>query len=170
MKKLEELKKEKEEIINEIASLEETDMIKKYKKLKERKLFLLKEIYELHEKEKMKEYKNCNHVLISTTYSTKMSPVCYACIKCGLNAKYKFYNVFEQSEEGIMHRYLIRHGIKGTIIDRTCDLDLARLIYSKLKEKGLALDDDMLIMNFTYVLDNINKENSIDDVIKLLLK
>ena len=114
----------------------------------------------------------CNHLIVYTGFD---KTICKGCIKCGLEEQYRYYDVNCLSYDNkIMRDYLNQKGsMRGRIIKRTCSLDLGRAIYSKLKEKNLASNDEILINNFMFILDVMSNENNydmIDDTIKVLIK
>ena len=172
MRKMEKLKKEREKILEEIKFLEDTELIRRYIKVKEKENKLEEEINELYKEIKFNEYDKCNHLIIYTGFD---KTICKGCIKCGLEEQYRYYdyNCLSYNNK-IMRDYLNQKGsMKGRIIKRTCNLELGKLIYSKLKEKNLAANEEMLINNFTFILDTMSDDNNyeiIDDKIKVLIK
>ena len=156
-------KKIYQEILNEIninqdkiKELENNDIIKQY-------FILLKESKELEEK-RMKNYKNmkldefrhCKHIWIISSTVTKVES--YGCIKCGLDEKfYNNPNSYEFSfQEQIMYEYMIEHpSLDGIITDIYCDLELAKAIFKKIKEKNPTISDELILKYFEISLDNI---------------
>ena len=178
MEKIDKLKKEKQKIEEEIKKLEDTDILKKYVKLQDDKKEVDNEIYEYYKKIGFKKYDNCNHIYVMIKIEGKQNIkrryLPKICIKCGLDEStksglYKYLSL----EEKIMRDYLFKHPVLNKrCINISCNPDLAKLIYLKLKEANLASDDDTLIKNFISVIDSISNDNepNIDEKIKLLLK
>ena len=98
-KEYDEIKEQSEKIIEEMKSLEESDVVKKYFELKKQSEKLYEEQHKLYKNMKKKEYNRCSHILVYSkierdsyedrTYRSR------GCIKCGLDD-----SVLEQIENG----------------------------------------------------------------------
>ena len=154
-------KKIYQQILNEIninqekiKELENNDIIKQYlnlikesKKLEEKKIINYKNM-------KLDEFNHCKHIWINTS-TTKES---HGCIKCGLDWKVynqSYYNSLTLDEE-VMLEYLIDyHNIDGIVTNNYCDLELAKAIFKKIKEKNPIISDELALKYFEIALDNI---------------
>lgn len=173
MKKIDALNKRKEKLEEEIRCLEETDTLKRYKELLKYKKEIDDDIYNQYKKIGFKKYDDCNQIFIKLKRRGEQNKIrtyeFRGCIKCGLN------QISDSSflEGKIMREYLSKNNIyTKKYINEYCNLNLARLIYLKLKENNLANDDETLIKNFISVVDSLIDENEfeVDEQIKLLLK
>lgn len=106
---------------------------------------------------KTKEYSSCNHVWVTTLQDYDRhegrSYNYHGCIKCGLNKKVfylmeKYYDRPDELEfdERIMYDFM-RNSFSdnGIYTNLFCDLDLAKAIYTKIKEIHPDIDDETAI-------------------------
>ncbi len=109
---------------------------------------------------KQQNYETCNHILVYSkieydryegrTYKSR------GCIKCGLDNSILDTNIdFLHSKEKIKYTYLRKKYLTGIETKVTCDLDLARAIFSKIKEAHPKIDNKTAIKYFEIALDNI---------------
>ena len=160
-KDYDEIKKQREKIIEELKLLSETDVIKKYFELKKQCEVLDDKQSNLYKEIKNEEYKCCEHILVCSEidrdeYEGRVYRS-YGCIKCDLeesvSRRYREYLPFYQK---IMYDYLdgryIRSGMETKLV---CNLDLAKAIYSKIKEAHPDIDDETARKYFEISLDDI---------------
>lgn len=157
-----EIIEQKQKIVEQINELKENDAVKKYFELVKLNENLDEQQLVLYNKMKNEEYDSCEHILV---YSEIEHDRCEgrtykscACIKCGLNN-----NVLNREREylslqrKVMYDYLSKKYLNGKKTKIVCDLDLARAIYSKIKEKHPDIDDSTAVKYFEIALDDIRK-------------
>lgn len=115
------------------------------------------------------EIKSCNHIWITSKINYDCfegrSEHFYGCIKCGVNQTVlekdrKYLSIVER----IMYDYLIENYCnKGIHSSVTCDLDLGKSIYLKIKEKHPDIDDETACKYFEIALDNIRDKKESQD-------
>lgn len=122
-------------------------------------------------------YSLCDHIWIISnveydSYEGRRYEEC-GCIKCGLDERYKHYysNIRELMNDDnnwykemfiALNRNSSRKGIRTNI---ECDLDLAKAIYSKIKQSNPGIDDETAIKYFKVALDNM-RNTEVTDVRK----
>ena len=151
------------EILNEINNnqekikeLENNDIIKEYFKLLQTSKNLEEIRINKYKNMKLDEYSHCKHIWIIVSTKTKYES--YGCIKCGLDQR--VYNCDYCREfsfdEQIMFDYLVDYpSFDGTITNIYCDLELAKAIFNRIKEKNPRISDKMVLKYFEIALDNI---------------
>ena len=176
MKLIENVGEERKQIIDEIKELRENSIVKRYLELNGKNDSLFIKQKELIKQYKLKEFNSCQHLWIITKsdhdYIEGRTQRYHGCIKCGLNQEVlnkangvsgtKFLNF----EEQIMYNYL-KKGIymtKGSMIPIFCDFDLARAVYSKIRENNSDIDDETARKYFEISIENIRKTNVSDDI------
>lgn len=159
---------EREIIIKQINELKNSDILKRYFDLCNQNEQLVSQQKELYKKMKIEEYSSCNHIWVNTLHDYDShegrSYNYHGCIKCGLDQRV-FY-MYEQChnldwftlEQRVMYDFMYggayRSGIDTKVL---CDLDLAKAIYSKIKEAHPYIDDETTRKYFEIALDNIRK-------------
>lgn len=158
---------EKNALTEQIRNLEENETVKKYFELCRQKEKLSIQQANLYRQLKAEKYASCNHIWVNTLHEYDSSEGraynYYGCIKCGLDER-----VFHQeelngldfftSDQRIMYDFMQEHDYKrGIWTNIFCDLDLAQVIYSKVKEAHPDIDDDTARKYFEIDLDNIGK-------------
>ena len=165
---------EREQIIDELKALREHPLVKRYLELTEKNDYLFTEQKKLIKQFKLKEFDFCEHLWIVTKcereYIEGRTEKFCGCVKCGLNQEvlHKAEGILGVEiltfEEQIMYDYL-KNGIylKGNIIPVSCDIDLARSIYLRIKENNPGIDDNTSRKYFEIALDNIRKTKVSDE-------
>lgn len=156
----------KKEINAKINGLLNNEKVKEY-------LELLRQLNKLDEQQKefyklikIKEYSSCNHIWVTALHdydSIEGRSYNYCgCIKCGLDRK--VFHIIENYhnldwltfDQRIMYDFMKNnhyyHGIDTKV---QCDLDLAKAIYTKIKEVHPNIDDKTARKYFEIALDNI---------------
>lgn len=152
---------EREKTIAELKKLEENEFVKKYLNLSDKCKDLRNQQKELYEKVRIEEFKHCDHIWVATL-SDHDPMECrteryYGCIKCGLNQiVYKYTWQMLDEEERIMYDFMNNGSyMKGIRTSIVCDLELAKAIYSKIKENHPNIDDNIAIKYLETALDDI---------------
>ncbi len=112
------------------------------------------------------KFSSCNHIWVNTLCDYDRSEgrsynYC-GCIKCGLDQRvFHFLDYYPDLsllslDQEIMYEFMRNHYYKGGIYTKVlCDLDLAKAIYSKIKEVHPDIDDETARKYFEIALDNI---------------
>lgn len=188
MSKLEEyneLIEQKKKVEQAIKIFEESAVIKDYLELTEEKKNLQKEETHLYKEMKKEQYASCEHITVySSIEHDRTEGRTYkdcGCIKCGLDTRALDLDCdsnFLSPDKKIMYDYFQKNSIigslKGINTEIVCDLDLAKAIYSKIKEAHPNIDDETAIKYFEIALDNIrnipvNEERKISRARRLSL-
>ena len=162
MEKLKELKQqyenlsvERDKTKDKMRELENINIIVEYNQLCKKLRSLENMLLDCNRNLKFEEYSNCQHILVCTKYEydgyegrTYRS---YGCIKCGLDE-----SIYDESREILNHEDQIKYDylkqrypkLGGQHLDILCDVSLAQLIYSKIKEEYPNLNDKQLIKLF----------------------
>ncbi len=157
----EQISAEKDEIIKKIANLTNSDIVKEYLYLCDKCDELTKQQKKLYRALKNYEYASCNHIWITTQHkydsSEGRSYRYRGCIKCGLDErvcqhKHLYLSFANQIEYSFIMTNPINHGIDTNL---SCDLELAKAIYSKIKEAHPDIDDETARKYFEIALDDI---------------
>ena len=163
------LMKELKEVEDSIQKLKNDKKIKRYNYLSFKRDILKSNITDLYREIKSDEYASCHHLLITTSIKkiddNDEIKTC-GCLKCGLNEKVKYngdwlidYDKLSLDEQ-IMLDFLNNHQInKNSIINVTCNLDLAMAIYSRIKKVHPKINDKLAIKYLEIALDNIRNIN-----------
>jgi len=178
---MEELKKsidnigeERKQIIEELKELRENPIVKRYFELNEKNDSLLNEQKKLIKQFKIEEFNSCQHLWVITKsdhdYIEGRTERFYGCVKCGLNQEVltkvsgMYGTEFLTFEEQIILEYL-ENGryMRGSVIPVSCDIDLAKSVYSKIKENNPDIDDETAQKYFEIALDNIRKTKVSDE-------
>lgn len=173
-------------IIVRINELEENEAVKEYLDLCKQSDQLLREQKQLYTQVKVEEYSSCNHIWVNTLHEYDScegrSYNYYGCIKCGLDRRvlHLMENYHDQDwltkEQRIMYNFLTNNqsdfGIKTNLL---CDLDLAKAIYSKIKQAHPNIDDETIVKYLKVALHNIrdtkvSDERKVNRAIRLALK
>lgn len=159
---------EKEKIIEQIDALKDTDIVKKYLELCSKSYELENRQKALYKQMKREQYSSCNHIWINTLHNYDKwegrSHDYHGCIKCGLDQRvfhlrqlYSDLDLFTL-EQRVMYDFmkecLYYSGIDTKIL---CDLDLAKAVYSKIKEVHPNIDDETALKYFVVALNDIRK-------------
>lgn len=150
------------EVKRELFELEDNEIVKRYLELVDENEELEEQEKELYIELKKEEYISCKHL---TVYS-KMYHDCYehrtykncACMKCGLDSTVLDYDkVFLIDEEKAMYDILKNNEDKifRNKTEVICDINLAKAIYQKIKEKHPGISDKLARKYFEIALDNI---------------
>ena len=120
----------------------------------------------LYKKIKNIEYQNCQHLWVSVPnwdFSDEQEEpvVCQVCLKCGLNENVilesksgtYFYNYADEVMYQFMQNY---HYKQGLVIDEITELDIASEIYSRIKAKYPAIEDEQIKKYMSIALHNMN--------------
>lgn len=144
-------------IIEEINRLEENETLRKYFELCGENEELEHEQKNIYKQLKTKEYSSCNHVWVTTLQEYNVlrhhPSYYYGCIKCGLNEKvlylmHTYYDTPDELEfdERIMYDFMRKsYWNNGVGTNLFCDLDLAKAIYTKIKEIHPDIDDETAV-------------------------
>lgn len=157
---------ERTEIIEQIKTLKEDETVKKYLELCGQNELLFQEQCTLYEEIKNEEYSSCNHIWVYSlidydSYEGRTYRYC-GCIKCGLDQKVlesdSRYLDLLPLEQQIMYNFMRNHSYNNGINTNVlCDMDLAKAIYSKIKNAHPNIDDNTARKYFEIALDNIRK-------------
>ena len=152
--------KKREKIKKEINKVLKDENVQRYNELLEESKKLMNEQIPLYIKMKKEKYRECNHIFVVSKIKYDPSQCrqerSYGCIKCGLNsAVLDVKGKGISFEEQIMYDYLDEHQLKGKYTDYLCDIELAKAIYSKIKENHPDIDDVLAQKYFEIALDNI---------------
>jgi len=163
-----ELTEQREKIIGEIKSLEENEKVKKYLELTIQNEILYNQQLSLYKDIKEEEYESCEHILVYSQIDCDRfegrTHRNHGCIKCGLDTSIlKADEEYLSYYEKVMYSYLRKKRLIGTETKIVCDLDLARAIYSKIKQAHPDIDDETAIKYLGIALDNIRDIPVSDD-------
>lgn len=125
---------------------------------------MAKRLTKLYKQMKCKEYSEYNHIWVATVREfncfEQRRYLYRGCVKCGLNAGvFSSANTSELSlDDKIMKDYIKKNRCNDGI-DTTmeCDIDLAKAIYSKIKEEYPDIDDETACRYFNAALYKIRK-------------
>ncbi len=173
----------KEEVEKAIKEFEESAIIKDYLELTEENKNLNEKQLLLYEDMKKEEYASCEHILVySSIEHDRTEGRAYkdcGCIKCGLDTRALDLDCdsnFLSPDKKIMYDYFQKNPFIGSLkgIEIACDLDLAKAIYSKIKQAHPNIDDETATKYFEIALDNIrnipvNEERKINRARRLSL-
>lgn len=144
-----------------MQSLKENEIVKRYLELISNNEKLIEKQKKIYAEMKKNEYKNCEHIYITSRivrdrYEGR-SERYYGCIKCGLNESVLLSNgQYLSLENKIIYDFIknnnMRHGVRLNVV---CDLNLARAIYSRIKEKYPDINDKTAIKYFEIALEDI---------------
>lgn len=159
---------ERQQLIDEIKQIEEKSIIKRYLELKQKNKYLLDKQKKLIKEMKIKEFDCCEHLWITTKvdhdYIEGRSQIFRGCIKCGLNqeifdkANSAFMIEFLPLEDQIMYNYMKNNQyMRGKKLQVSCDFDLAKSIYLKIKTNNPDIDDEIACQFFEITVNNIEK-------------
>ncbi len=155
---------DKDEIIKKISILKQNDVVKEYLDLCDECDGLTDAQRILYKQIKKAEYSSCNHIWITTQnkYDDSEGRMYRyrGCIKCGLDTRVRQYShryikrlSFDQQ---IMYEFIMNNFInRGIDTNLLCDLELAKAIYSKIKEIHPNIDDEIAKKYFEVALDDI---------------
>lgn len=159
---------EREKTTIQIDEMENSDVLKRYLDLCKLNKKLENQQKKIYQQMKFEEYLSCNHIWVVALkdYDSceECSHIYHGCIKCGLDDKvlhlmdngYSFCDL--TLEQKTMYNFLENHlYLKGISINKSCDLNLAIAIYSKIKEAHPDIDDETARKYFEISLDNIRK-------------
>lgn len=163
-----EVTEEREKIIEKIRQLEESEILKEYFELTKQNESLYNKQLSLYKDIKYEEYDSCEHILVDSkkdydrwegrTYRSK------GCIKCGLdNSILDMDEKFLSPYGKIMYSYLRKKHLFGIETNIACDLELAKAIYSKIKQAHPDIDDETAIKYLENALNNIRGSKVSDD-------
>ena len=165
--KYEQVTLQRKSVITQINALKEEKTVKDYLELLDQNEELARLQTLLYEQMKKEEYSSCNHVWITTfaRIDCEGRTECYhTCLKCGLDE-----NVFRieptsrkvsllGSEQKRMWNYMRLNSYKNGIYnEERCDIDLARNMYQKIKEKYPDFDDVTILDYLDDAIRNMRK-------------
>lgn len=161
-----------EELIRKMNSLKENEMVKRYFDLFIKENELAHQQRNLYRQLKTEDYESCNHIWVNIGRSSEglRRPNCSGCIKCGLDESiYQLIGPYRDLDcltfkQQIMYDFMKRGGYKrkGIHTDVLCDFDLAKAIYSRIKETYPDIDDETAKKYFEIALADI-REIKIND-------
>ena len=175
IEKYNEIVTKKQDVIKQINTLEENEMIKKYNSLRKLNNELMIKQKNLFTQIRENNYSSCNHIWVNTLHEEDnlegRSYNYYGCIKCGLDKrvfhimdKYNDSNCLDLNKQ-IMYNYLNHHrNNSGIYTQICCDLTLATAIYKKIKERHPDIDDETTIKYLNAALHNIRKNNDAEKI------
>ena len=167
--------KEIEDVSKEIKELKENKCVAKYIDLSIKNNNLIARQYDLYKKLRNDEFKNCRHALIVTELGDNIFDCFhFGCIKCGLyeDVLNKNFSMLT-SDERIMYDFFNEWNIKkikGRIIDEKCNIELARAIYMKIKEKYPKISDEKASKYLRAALFNMRYKDTSEDRKKSRIK
>jgi len=162
---------EQKKITAQLEELEKNEVVIKYRELSHRLVQIDKAREEAYKKMKYEEYSSCSHISVNTYIERdRMEGRVYiyrGCIKCGLDRR-----ILAQADNGrdikwmplyyqVMYNFLQEHGYyNGIDTHITCDINLARAIYQKIKEAHPNIDDETARKYFEIALENIREHKA----------
>ncbi len=175
--KYEEMKNNNQQMIKEMNLLRKNPDVIRYLELKEKMKKQKREQDQLYAIIKKEEYASCNHIWIESyhEYDSKegRSYSYHGCIKCGLDTKILDCEIQSLTPSyKVMYRFLRdnRPYRKGLFSDVLCDLDLAKAIYTKIKEYHPNIDDQTALYYLKIALADIRKIEVSEDRKKSRIK
>ena len=165
---------ERNDIIDKINVLAKNKTVKEYFSLRQQNDELAREQKNLYKQIKVGEYSSCNHIWVNTLHDVDCwegrSYNYHGCVKCGLDERVVHLTESYHSpdwltlEQRIMYDFIGNHSY-GSGIDTNllCDLDLARAIYSKIKEVHPDIDDETAVKYLEVALHNIRDTKVSDE-------
>lgn len=162
-KQYNEISVKRETIIKQINKLKNNEIVKKYFDLCSCNEKLIIQQNELEKQIKFRKYSSCNHILVTTLREYDdlecRSYDYQGCIKCGLDTSILLLNCnlkYLTSEQRIMYDYMKDcEYFNGIDTELLCDLDLAKAIYSRIKEVHPDIDDETATKYFEISLNDI---------------
>ncbi len=162
---------ERAQIISEIKELEENEIVSKYLELSSRLTKIDEERIETYKKMKYQEFSSCSHITINTYIEYDSWEGRYyiyrGCIKCGLDRRILLqadngrYVKWMPLSQQVMYNFLKEYSYHGGIdTNVTCDINLARAIYQKIKEIHPNIDDETARKYFEIALENIRSKKA----------
>ena len=165
---------ERKKIIDKINVLAENETVKEYFSMRQRNDELAREQKNLYKQIKVGEYSSCNHIWVNTLHDYDSwegrSYNYHGCVKCGLDKR--VFHLMESYhspdwltlDQRIMYDFMRNHSY-GSGIDTNllCDLDLARAVYSKIKEVHPDIDDETAVKYLKVALHNIRDTKVSDE-------
>ena len=148
---------ERKEIIEQINDLEEDETVKKYIELHSKNKELETQQKDLYKQIKVGEYSSCNHIWVHVLHDYDSlegrSYDYHGCIKCGLDNSVLFLKQnygsanFLAFDQRIMYDYITSDYPynSGISADLSCDFDLAKAYYAKIKEIHPDADDETIV-------------------------
>lgn len=161
-------------IIDEINVLAEDETVKKYFELRKQNDELAIQQKDLYKQIKIGEYSSCHHIWVNTLHDYDSwegrSYNYHGCVKCGLDKR--VFHLMESYhspdwltlDQRIMYDFMRNHssgsGINSNLL---CDLDLAKAIYTKIKEVHPDIDDETAVKYLKVALHNIRDTKVSDE-------
>ena len=168
--KYEQITNQRKNILDEINILKEDETVKRFFELCEKDDELARHQARIYKQVKTEEYTFCDHIWICLQDDSYHDHAYNGCIKCGLDerafelrSKYGDYGLtFDQK---IMYDSMAYRPCRGGRFLEVyrCDFDLAKAIYTKLKETHPDIDDVEAIDYLTAALHNISKNKVSDE-------
>ncbi len=167
-KDYDDIKKHRKALVDELKELEKDEKVKKYIELEKQEKKCHEIQTKLYKNMKFEEYSECKHLLVYSRIDQdrregRTYKFC-GCIKCGLTDEVLDEALLEEDikslpyKEKVMHDYLTENHIwylPGKQLHISCDLSLARGIYSKIMEANPDIDEKTAICYFDKALHNI---------------
>ena len=173
--KYDQIVSKRKELIERINALAEDETVKKYFELRSQNDELSNQQKKMYKQIKVEEYSSCNHIWVNTlndydSWEGRSYNYC-GCIKCGLDKRvFHLMERYDSSywltlEQRIMYDFIRDGHAYGKDIEThiLCDLDLAKAIYSKIKEVHPDIDDETAIKYFKVALHNIRDTKVSDE-------
>lgn len=168
-KEYREVLKKRQTILDRLAELKETDIIKEYERLIDEDDNLYNKENKLYKELKFEEYKSCDHVLVNSFIDCEEGyggrTIRYkGCIKCGCNEYVKEKrNCYLSPEEKAMLSYLdsIYYGkLDGEDLQINCE-DFEETIkkYKSLKRLNKTLQEKTILKMLKTYIEYQNKES-----------
>lgn len=175
--KYEQIVSKRKDLTEQIEALAEDEKVKRYFELRSQNNQLARKQNDLYSQIKVIEYSACNHVWVNTLheydrYEGRSYNYC-GCIKCGLDKRvFRLVESYQgldglTLDQVVMYQFMKDGHAYGKGIDThiMCDLDLARAIYSKIKEVYPDIDDAKAIKYLKVALHNI-RDTKVNDARK----
>lgn len=159
---------ERKKIIDQINFLVNDEKVKKYLELCNRNMDLKRLQKKIYKQVKVDEYSLCNHIFVNILCEYDMvegrSNNYCGCIKCGLDQRvFSLMNLYGKVDlltfdQQIMYSFMKnRSYINGIDTKVSCDLELAKAIYSRIKEVHPDIDDETARKYFEIALNDIRR-------------
>ncbi len=161
---------EREKLIEQIKILRENESVKRYFELRGQNIELANLQEKLYRQIKFEEYSSCNHIWVNTlheydSWEGNSHNYC-GCIKCGLDERILKSHKSDliTLDQKIMYDFMREENNQNKDIytNILCDLNLAKAIYSKIKEVHPNIDDEAATKYFEVALHHI-RDTKVND-------
>lgn len=151
----------------QINALQDNEKVKQYIAVCDQHDKLMHQKEDLYKSVLIERYSSCNHIWIIASHdydsAEGRSYYYHGCIKCGLDRT--VFRLMENCndlqlltpEQRVMYDFMYGHCLGGKMLNTSCDLELAKSIYAKIKEAHPDIDDETAIKYLKVALADIKK-------------